>query len=401
MCGPIHNEKKIYCRNLLSSYPPDSQRGVIAIITALSLIMLLSFASLSIDLSYAYVVRNEIQNAADTAALNGARFLYPFIGGASKTPNWPQAQAEALNAIRLNKAANSSLSTGNVTTGYWDITGNIHDVQATNNGNSLAAVKVVINKNNNGGPISTFFAKVFGVNFIDVSATAVAVIASPGRLENKNLFPLAISKCMFDSFWDAQNNAPKEINDSIVMKDKELKNISSNLTQYMFRIEAKNSPCEQAGQWTSLTLNSNNVPDIRDLIDYSRGVKAPPTNYGGNSLGVGDNIWIEPGTKTTLFSSVDNCSDGMDGSGDSTCAYVLAPIVADITKHAQNPIIGFACLNIIKADGGSTKATTARVVAADDPITNGKCKVSGTGRGAVTRGVTLPPKLVNYSGNTY
>ncbi|WP_176969641.1 TadE/TadG family type IV pilus assembly protein [Nitrosomonas sp. Nm33] len=390
----------------------DSQRGVIALITAISLVTLLSFASLAIDLGYAYVVRNEIQNAADTAALNGARFLYPMVGGSNKTPNWPTAEREALNAIRLNKVSNSFLSTGNVTTGYWDITGNIPDIQAINGVNSLAAVKVVINKNNNGGPISTFFAKVLGVNFIDVSATAVAVVASPGRLENNNLFPIAISKCMFDSFWDSQNNAPKVINDPNVQKDNDLKNISPNLTQYMFQIKEKpdkNDPCAQAtigelsptGQWSSLTLGTNNVSDIRNLIDYSRGVKTPPENYGGNSLGVGDNIWIEPGTKTTLYSNVNDCSDNIDGSGDNTCAYTVVPIVTNVVKHAQNPIIGFACLNIIKAVGDSTKATTARVVAKDDPITNGKCKVSGTGGGAVNTGVTLPPKLVNYSGNTY
>jgi hypothetical protein len=219
---------------------------------------------------------------------------------------------------------------------------------------------------------------------------------------------------MFDIYWDLQNNAPKEINDNDVMvKDEDLKKISSNLTKYMFQIKANPDDKEKSschlGQWSSLKSVDNSANAPKDLIDYSRGVKIPPTNYEGSKWSLGDPIWIQPGIKDTVFSSANECSDNMDGSGDNTCAYVLAPIIADAYNQGkkspfQTPIIGFACLNIIKADkkiSASTKPVIARVVAADDPVTNGKCKVSGTGGGAVIRGVTLPPKLANYSGNTY
>lgn len=53
----------------------DSQRGVVAIITALSLVALVGFAGLALDLSHLYVNKTELQNAADACALAASREL--------------------------------------------------------------------------------------------------------------------------------------------------------------------------------------------------------------------------------------------------------------------------------------------------------------------------------------
>jgi Flp pilus assembly protein TadG len=52
------------------------QRGVVLILVALSLFVLLGFAAFAIDFGYAYVVRNQLQNAADASALAGASVLF-------------------------------------------------------------------------------------------------------------------------------------------------------------------------------------------------------------------------------------------------------------------------------------------------------------------------------------
>ena len=56
--------------------------GATVIIVALALVMLLGFGAFAVDIGYLYVVRNELQNAADAGALAGAAALYNNDGTA-------------------------------------------------------------------------------------------------------------------------------------------------------------------------------------------------------------------------------------------------------------------------------------------------------------------------------
>jgi Flp pilus assembly protein TadG len=49
--------------------------GSIMVLTALGLVAFLGLASLAVDMGHLYVVRNELQNTADAAALAGASNL--------------------------------------------------------------------------------------------------------------------------------------------------------------------------------------------------------------------------------------------------------------------------------------------------------------------------------------
>ena len=50
--------------------------GSAVIFVAVTLLLLLAFAALAIDMGHMYVVRTELQNAADAGALAGAQVLY-------------------------------------------------------------------------------------------------------------------------------------------------------------------------------------------------------------------------------------------------------------------------------------------------------------------------------------
>lgn len=386
----------------------NSQHGAVIPMVAVTLVMLLSFGALAVDLAYAYVARNEAQNAADAAALNGARFLFP-LDAATKEPNWSLAEAEAAKAIALNKITNASLSTGDVISGYWDITSAVHDVHPTQAGvNDLPAVKVTIDKQSNGGPISTFFARVFGVDTINVGATAVAVVASPNTTK-ESLFPVAINQCMFDLFYNP---------------DGTLKPIQDGSDTFKIGSDVHYDGCE-AGQWTSLTTGDNNVPIVKEFIDFATGkaIDTTPTE-----IGVGTDIWIEPGTKATLYDIVDACSSASYGSpgGDGSCEFVLVSVVCpnpdpagncgvdlEDKNHSYTPVSGFACLQILCAVGGKDKGCSlpetdpkeffikGRMVPMDAANIHPNCKISGTGGSAPNNGIVLPPKLANYFGNTY
>jgi hypothetical protein len=132
------------------------------------------------------------------------------------------------------------------------------------------AIRVTIAKTagQNDGPITNFFAQIFGINTSDSSATATAVAASPGTVRPNAVPPYAISKEAAD-----QSTTYSDSDHLIAMG-----------TPYQY-------PNSSAGQWTSFFLDTNNVTDVRGLMDDGN-----PT-----MLNTGDLIWIQPGVKDTLY----------------------------------------------------------------------------------------------------
>ncbi|MFJ2364588.1 pilus assembly protein TadG-related protein [Pseudomonas sp. NPDC087697] len=348
-----------------------NQQGAALILVVITLPVLFGVTALAVDFAYAYVVRNELQNAADAAALAGTGCLYPRSisslcgNSANSAPDFTTASIRANPAnteFSKNTAASAPITSGSIKTGYWNVTNpsiGVHAVQGTSD---FPAVQVTIKKDTglNGGPVNTFIARIFGVNTVPIASTATAIISSPGTVV-QGLLPIVITQCMYDNYWNSSSSPPQPKNDPATGKPYVIKIGSSYHT----------GACE-AGQWTSFSVDSNNVPTIRDLI----------TNGNPTALGIGDNTWIQPGTKTTLFSSVNSCS----AAGDKTCEYVTVPIVGNITTHAAVPVVAFACLHIDLADGGSGKFIQAEMSTKCPPLNS-----SGIGPmyGAIT-----PPRLV-------
>ena len=52
------------------------QKGAVVAIVAVCLVIFVGFTALAVDIGHLYVVRNELQNAADAGALAGARRLF-------------------------------------------------------------------------------------------------------------------------------------------------------------------------------------------------------------------------------------------------------------------------------------------------------------------------------------
>lgn len=329
------------------------RRGVTIILVAILMSVFLGFAALAIDIGHLYVVRNELQNAADAAAMAGARVLYPNTP--PTTPNWDLAEATATAAIQLNKSdGNITLKDGQVQSGYWNLARTPFGLQGqgiTPGTTDSPAVKVTISRSagNNGGSVGLFFAPIFGTNFSSVSATATAVMSFPGHANaNKGtLFPVAISKELADKYTNY---------------------VDSNHT---FRIGSSyHYPTTDAGQWTSFELDKNNVPTVRDLI----------ANGNPTPLGVGDDIWIEPGTKTTLYSSV------LDYATNVSRDVVLPIVNGDLETHADMTIVGFIGFHIIDSVGGSGKYI--------EGYFNTGIMVGGMGPAGPDYGLYTPPVLV-------
>jgi len=365
-----------------------TQRGIVLPLMAVSLVTLMGFMGLALDVGYVYMVRNELQDAADAAALAGAGKLF---SGSSSTPDFTGASTKASSAISLlnNKAANAALVTGTISTGYWNLTGSPTGLHATaTSPNDFPAVQVQISKSSTNGAVNTFFSKALGINTFNPTATAVAMVTGPGK---GNLFPMVLSQCLFDQYYGSNGPLTAPNTNYLPNQDK-IPQIKGQ--PYIFAMDSHypiplggGKNCTP-GKWTSYNSSSSDTTAMSKMIDGSQ----------INSMARDDNFSTKDVTadpKSLSKAAATNCSSG-------TCRYVLVSVVADSAMESGSsgsttPIKDLACLKIIGKES-SDKYIKAQFVAADDS----NCKfTASSGYGPIRYGAVNPPMLVNYWGNTY
>ena len=186
-----------------------NEGGAVIALVAICLVLLIGIAAFAIDFGYRHVVRNELQNAADAAALAGARELGVIYKGLSYDEQQsyvsnpadivPIAQQAALSNY-AGEVDNITVNSGDVIIGTWDFTASSGD-PLTATLNTPNAVRVITRRDGSAnGPISTFFARIFGVDTLDITARATAALsgqstAEPGEIE----LPVGISRWWFDN----------------------------------------------------------------------------------------------------------------------------------------------------------------------------------------------------------
>ena len=97
-----------------------NDKGFAIVLIAIMLVVLLGFLALGIDAGYLYIVKGELQNAADAGALAGGGVLLP-LQGSPPTPNWTSSQQVATEFVQSNKAAGAQLVEAQITPGYWNL----------------------------------------------------------------------------------------------------------------------------------------------------------------------------------------------------------------------------------------------------------------------------------------
>jgi Flp pilus assembly protein TadG len=172
--------------------------GAIAVIAAITLPIFIGFAALAIDLSHMYVVRNELQNAADSGALAGARVLYDDNG----TSVNETANQTAFDAAVANRGQNMPVEVnwqggneGDVQRGHWSFAtrtftpnaslvpvelAGVPTEQLDANVDFINAVRVKTRREAN--PVTLFFARIFGKETAKLTAEAVAYRGFVGGL---------------------------------------------------------------------------------------------------------------------------------------------------------------------------------------------------------------------------
>ena len=172
------------------------QTGSALLFSIVTLVMLLVFGGVAIDLTYLGTVRRELQRSMDSASLAGAGNL-GFNASA-----FPTARAAAQNYAGLNtfshpvpasRTVNLNLNTanspgGDIVLGIW------------NNGGftpSLDATRVNAVQCQFATTIPTSFLRLLGMGSLPISAQSIAVTYPPITPPTPCIFPMALSGCAF------------------------------------------------------------------------------------------------------------------------------------------------------------------------------------------------------------
>ena len=344
----------------------SKQKGAVTLLVALTLPILIGAAALAVDMAHLHVVRNELQNDADAAALAGARVLYNSTTGFK---DWSLAQAQAQAAIALNRATGIQLTEGRVQTGYWNLTGSATSLQGlpmTPTVNDAPAVQVTVRKaeGQNSGPVRTFLAGILGTSTVPLQATAVAGVTSPGRASLT--FPVAMSQCMYQKFWNMSAQPPAPVNDPKTGKP------------YVFKIGSlyHYDNCD-SGQWTALNFSGKGANTIDQILAHDQELFDPPPPM----LSIGDTVFMDSGSKTSLYKAVEQCIKAKE----YPCNTVVMPVLDQVVAGTNATITGFACLKILGAVGGNQKFIEVQMSNTCPPIPSG-----GVGP---NYGVISPPSL--------
>ena len=175
------------------------KRGAVGVVVAAFLAVIIGFAALVIDLGMLFVVRGELQNAADAGALAGLVEL-SFSG---------QDGGRAVALAYATDPGNFSLTDPVPGPDAVDVT-----VSGTQFSGGLEEVRVEISRSEGtvASAVPTIFARIWGIEEVDVVAVAVArrerrvIGTGPG-----NLMPFGIHEDMLD----ADGDGDYEIGDSI------------------------------------------------------------------------------------------------------------------------------------------------------------------------------------------
>jgi len=288
------------------------ERGAVLVLVGLLLFVFVGVTALALDLGHLYIVKNELQNAADAGALAGAQNLFnhdPVAG--------LQIRAEA-NQIAYDTALSNSSevlpvevnwsggNTGDVQRGHWSFSErkftpvdsltplSIAGLSAAQldvmDGSTAArspafvnAVKVVARRETN--PVTSFFAGFLGHQSFARQADAVAYIGFAGQLEPGEIDqPIAICQ---ESILQTDNSGQPYYACNIGRMINSGQNESSNET----------------GGWTDFNQDSpcqggTNAQGVRSLVCGS----GNPTR-----INYGENVATNGGEINSAFNDLMDC----------------------------------------------------------------------------------------------
>lgn len=187
----------------------DGERGAIALLMALTLVLVIGFASLAIDIGSALVTKAELENAADAATLAATHELgeiYRELGRSTSYKTYTLTSedearllAKATDFAGQNTAGSMAVGIRGVDLVYGTYDVATGEITPTKTG--VRAVSLITRRDSDAnGELPAILAGVLGIQSIPVRAQSAAALTALGTLDaGKGDIPVGISQYWFDS----------------------------------------------------------------------------------------------------------------------------------------------------------------------------------------------------------
>ncbi len=314
----------------VSRFLRDS-KGATAVVTAIFLVVAVGSMSVAIDLGHLFLVKCELQAAADAGAIAGARGLLGIPAGAKGpvaiSPDCSRALTHSQNLVAANKSDGgflTQLPAADVAFGWYDSDAKSFVFGGCSDPKKVTAVKVVARKDSSANSsMPLFFGEFLGKKEIGVKAEAIATSDYPGLApEGVGTFPIAVDRDKVPP-----NNLP-------------------------FKVHLNPTPGDD-GCWHAYKNPSSGTSDTRGYIDGS--LPSP-------ELRVGDQINVKEGVADAALQEVSRQLEARTRQGKTYD--ILVPIIPANSSHANwQPVEGFATMRITNVQSqGSDKYVAGQII---------------------------------------
>jgi Flp pilus assembly protein TadG len=177
--------------------------GVTAAAMALFITSLAGITAAAVDMGVVFTAKAQLQSAADASALAAADTMLSVGANKQAVAQPSSALAAAIQFSSANQALGIAAALKNppgndFTIGYWDQGARAFDAQRTGLGltdpNDLTAVQVRVRRDAQANsPVSTYFARILGIDQVQVSAVSTAFLGFPATVPPGSVqLPLAV-----------------------------------------------------------------------------------------------------------------------------------------------------------------------------------------------------------------
>jgi Flp pilus assembly protein TadG len=314
-----------------------AERGSFAILFALALPALLALMALVVDLGHLYLVRSQLQNGGDAAALAGVRDLN---GTAARFPVARQSAHDygilhLANGTALNLDLNlGNADTGDIILGNWNFVARTFTVaSAATPPLQVNAVKVFARRTAaEGGSVATFFARIFGVANKDLTTTSIAAGGAPSIACG---FPLALPDCnLFDAAGNLRCNA------TLTFGQATTDNVGFTVMLPPAN-QAGGSPVSTSTVTCAMARAMSNVSQCPGNCNCASGCNSASVSQGqigisnGNNLSQNDVTWINAEVAANpqgYFVDVPVLQTGLSAANCNSFNFNQAPYIAGFVK---------------------------------------------------------------------
>ena len=170
----------------------STRTGNLPILVAVLLVPIVGMLALSVDVGYSMRKHDELQRAADLAALAGARHLVPDVVG-NQDIELVRAKIQETAQSRLSDLDGFTVLDDDITIGRYDTATAYTNFTIKSNG-VFDTVRVTLRRDESANnPLPLFFGGIFGIVESEAMATATAVVQRPVAIRpGADILPFAI-----------------------------------------------------------------------------------------------------------------------------------------------------------------------------------------------------------------